>query len=289
MEKDIKICLLEGCGNPLKRNCKKYCSIECFALSLKGKPTWNKGKTLSEEHKRKDSEALKGRIITEEHRNKISEALKGKKKSEEHKKKLHIPKSEEYRKNSSVRMKEKYATGELVPSFKGKNHTEESIQLMREANRGRKASKVTRNKMSDSHKKLWENKDFVDKRMESMLAGKVNLKGYFYSLKNDKEIYYQSSFELEAFKILEDSSFVKKYGRCNFYIPYIFEGKNRRYMPDILVEYITGIKEIIEVKPTWATDLGINLNKFEAAKNYSISERTKFSIWSEKELFMENF
>ena len=178
--KKIKICLVEGCGNILKRNSKKYCSIECFALSLKGKPTWNKGKTLSEEHKRKDSEALKGRIITEEHRNKIAEALKGKKKSEEHKKKLRVPKSEEYKKNSSVRMKEKYATGELFPSFKGKNHTEEAKQKNREAHTGNKASIETKEKMSIKHKKQWEDLIFAKKMIES-----------FKILPNKAELYLQ--------------------------------------------------------------------------------------------------
>ncbi len=177
MEKITKICLLEGCGNILKRNSKKYCSIECFALSLKGKPTWNKGKTLSEEHKRKDSEALKGRIITEEHRNKISEALKGKKKSEEHRKKLQGPKSEEHVQKVSKALKEKYATGELFPSFKGKNHTEEAKQKNREAHLGKKANEATRNKMSDKHKELWENPIFAKKMVDSwkMLPNKAEL------------------------------------------------------------------------------------------------------------------
>lgn len=58
----------------------------------------NKGKHLSEEHKRKIGEALKGKSyksrgkhLSEEHKRKISEAMKGKKRgphSEEHKRKL---------------------------------------------------------------------------------------------------------------------------------------------------------------------------------------------------------
>ena len=42
----------------------------------KGKSAWNKGKSLSEEHKRKQSEAMKGRVFSEETRRKLSEATK---------------------------------------------------------------------------------------------------------------------------------------------------------------------------------------------------------------------
>ena len=41
----------------------------------------NKGKSHSEEAKRKMSEAKKGKIFSEEHKRKISEAAKGRKKS----------------------------------------------------------------------------------------------------------------------------------------------------------------------------------------------------------------
>ena len=47
----------------------------------KGKPfpqnTWSKGKTISEEQKRKMSEKLKGRHLTEEQKRRLSEANKG--------------------------------------------------------------------------------------------------------------------------------------------------------------------------------------------------------------------
>ena len=285
MKKVTKTCLIDSCDNILKRNSRSFCSVECFALSLKGKPTWNKGKTLSEEHKRKDSEALKGRIISEEHRNKISEALKGKKKSEEHKKKLRVPKSEEHVKNVSNALKGKYV-GENNP-FYGKKHTEEIKQKLRESNLGKKTSEETKQKSSNSHKELWKNKEFVDKMMKFMVDGGKHLKGYFYSFKNNKEIFYGSSYELEAYKILEDSAFVKSYDKCHFFIPYEFEGETKRYIPDILVEYISGIKEIIEVKPNALLTYKKNPFKFEALKNYGEINKLKTTIWTEKELFVE--
>ncbi len=40
---------------------------------------WNKGKTLTEEHKNKIKESMKNRIFTEEHRSRLSESGKGRK------------------------------------------------------------------------------------------------------------------------------------------------------------------------------------------------------------------
>ena len=48
----------------------------------------NKGKTLSEEHKQKISQAHKGKTFSEEHRKKLSQAMKGKAASDEHRQKL---------------------------------------------------------------------------------------------------------------------------------------------------------------------------------------------------------
>jgi hypothetical protein len=59
-----------------------------MSAAKKGKPTHNKGKTLSDETKKKIGIARKGRTHSEESKRKMSEANKGKTKSEEHKRKL---------------------------------------------------------------------------------------------------------------------------------------------------------------------------------------------------------
>ena len=53
-----------------------------------GKPTWNKGKRLSAEARKKMSEARKGKRFSESHKKKMSEAKKGKQHSEEARKKI---------------------------------------------------------------------------------------------------------------------------------------------------------------------------------------------------------
>ena len=57
-------------------------------LHRKGKPAWNKGVPMSNEQKKKLSDANKGKHHSEETRNKMREALKGKHPSEETRKKL---------------------------------------------------------------------------------------------------------------------------------------------------------------------------------------------------------
>ena len=127
----------------------------CYSCAKKGERNPWYGKQLSEEHKRKISEAHKGKILSEETKKKISEAVSGekhplygqkgdeapfygkthteetkKKMSESHKgdkhplfgKKL----SEEYKKKISVTLKEN-------PPFLGRHHTDESKEKLREA------------------------------------------------------------------------------------------------------------------------------------------------------------
>lgn len=78
---------------------------------------WAKGIKLSEEHKRKMSEARKGRVLSEEWRRKLSEARKGKSKTEEHKRKISI--------SQTLALKKNKKTEELV--FVDENGNEQTV------------------------------------------------------------------------------------------------------------------------------------------------------------------
>ena len=93
-----------------------------------------KGQKVSEETKRKISEALKGKTLSEEHKRKISEAHKGKTFSEEHKRKI-----------SEAQKGEKHY-------FYGKTHTEEHKRKISEAHKGKTLSEESKRKISEAHK-----------------------------------------------------------------------------------------------------------------------------------------
>ena len=124
-----------------------------ISIKLKGRTPHNKGKHLSEETKKKISEANKNRHLSEESRKKMFESNKGKHFSEETKQKMSNaqkgkPKSEETRKKLSESHKGLQA-GEKNPMFR-KHHSEESKKNMSESHKN--ISDETRKKMRDSHK-----------------------------------------------------------------------------------------------------------------------------------------
>ena len=97
---------------------------ELIFLTIKEHHEYRKGKSLSEEHKKKLSEAHKGKQFSEEHKNKIGEAHKGKKLSDETKKKLSKPKSDETKQKMSEaakNMSEEHRN-KLSETKKGKNN-----------------------------------------------------------------------------------------------------------------------------------------------------------------------
>lgn len=73
----------DGMTEEVKRKISQAC---------KGKTSWNKGKKMSDEYKKKLSEAHKGQIVSKEKRQKLRELFKGRKFSEETRNKISIAK-----------------------------------------------------------------------------------------------------------------------------------------------------------------------------------------------------
>lgn len=288
-----------------------------------------KWENLSEKAKKNILEARKRRILSGEIKKKISESNKGKVMSEEAKKKIaHGNKgkrrSEEFKKKMSESRKGK------IPSEETKKKISESSKGRLPWNTGKKTGKTNPNaseglkkwcrehkgEQSRRTKARWDGPNSEELRkqasermslrnIENILKnGGVNpyfmysKRGSFYSLKNQKGIKYDSSYEKKAFELLEEDENVLTFDRCNFYIPYIFETKNRKYVPDIFVTYRNGEKGVIEVKPKYLVSESSEVDKFkliktlyqenkekiQAGKDYCTKNSFLYLLWTESDL-----
>ncbi len=133
----------------------------------------------------------------------------------------------------------------------------------------------------DKAKRAREKLSLIRTQMIENGWGTVN---YFFSKKNNCNLFYRSSYELLAFQILESSIMVKSY-KINFpKIKYIFNNKEHRYIVDLFVEYTDGQKQMIEVKANWALKDPRTITKLEAGKRFAEQNGMKWDVWTEKDL-----
>jgi len=242
-----------------------------------------KGYKLTIEHKRKVSKALIGIKRSEITRQKMSEAKKGNKypcgckRTETTRKKMGEAKRGD--KNPAKRPEVRKRIGRSS-SLYVKNNPEKIAEM------AKKVSKtMTGRKLTDKHRE-----NMSKGRSKAIAEGKINpfshgLNGHFYSKKNKKKLWYRSSWELQAYKILEQLSKVIKYESEPFYIPYKFQGIERNYIPDILVTYDDNSQELIEVMREDLLEDEMRIVKLKAAKRYCDKNNINFSVWTEKFLF----
>lgn len=123
---------------------------------------------------------------------------------------------------------------------------------------------------------------------DKILAGKWCPKtlakhGWYFSPKTNKKHYYRSSFELAAYKILEQMSEVVSFETETLRIPYVAEDGNKHfYVPDILVTYQSGKRELIEVTAKW--ELEAKRFRLEAGRSWCSSNNTEFVVWTQNNL-----
>ena len=142
-------------------------------------------------------------------------------------------------------------------------------------------------------KELRENQSLC--RSEAIASKKYNphsnhKNGHFYSKLNNKKFWYRSSYELAAYKLLDDEdaqSIIKSWKVEPFRISY-FDGEiMRNHIPDILVEYKSGKKQLINVKPSPRIKEKSNIIKSNAAEKYCKDNNMTYSVWTEKELNLD--
>jgi len=133
----------------------------------------------------------------------------------------------------------------------------------------------------------------IDEHMQSYKNGFIN---------------YKSSLELKAFRFVDKNHNVKKFSVEPFPIKYLkpTDGKFHRYYIDLFIEFITGEKFLVEIKPKSQTTkpnppknksdksmhwhknalltFDINKAKWKAAKEFASHNGFKFIILTDKDM-----
>lgn len=146
---------------------------------------------------------------------------------------------------------------------------------------------IARIEGAKTYKKRYENNEYdfternkkISKTVSELYinGGQDWSRGKYTSTKVNKTYHYRSSWELMYMKELDNDSNVIKWDYEPFSIKYFDGEKQRRYVPDFIVE-TKDKKLLVEVKPISLQDYGINKLKKEAAiewcklNEYSYSE-----------------
>ena len=109
------------------------------------------------------------------------------------------------------------------------------------------------------------------------------------SPKCEKEMTYRSSYELRHFMNLDTNPKVNMYYSEVIEIPYKDStGKNRKYIPDIIVVYQDGTIEVHEIKPKeMLKDVNVQI-KAKACRKFlgeSLDQPVKYKFITEEDLF----
>lgn len=220
-----------------------------------------------------------GYIVSEETKIKISNSNKGKK---------HIL-SEEGRKSlqESLRSRKRIISKEtrekISSSLKGKKRNLSKISKQRLIH----FNKTRNRSQEESEKKSLEMINRINNGFQPLSHFK---KEKYFSDIFKEEFYCDSSWEKKFLILLEQkfiSNEINSISRCR--VPVIYhkdDGTRHRYLPDFVIEFKSGIKVVIEIKPAnlLKTNRVVYLKKIAAMKEFK-KQRIKYIILTENELF----
>jgi len=104
-----------------------------------------------------------------------------------------------------------------------------------------------------------------------------HIRGYFKSIKNKKNIYYGSSYELRCMFLLEEDKSVFSYerGEC-------FEDSKGKFRnPDLFVVYIDNSKLLLEIKPKSRLEEKDISEQISESRKYANKNNIEFKVWTE--------
>lgn len=163
---------------------------------------------------------------------------------------MHMPMS---RARAKTSIQEK-ATRSEWSHWLGKHHTEATKQhLSVLASDGRR--KGSGNGMFGRHHKETSKEAMSDSKTQLIIDGKFlpygtnNKKGWYESVKTGRKHFFKSSWEEAVMKHLDNSSTVPTWDYECVRIPYYYHDNKRWYVPDFIVAFADGHREMWEVKP----------------------------------------
>jgi len=218
---------------------------------------------------------------------KIAKSNTGKKRSKES-----IEKQVESMKNSE---KFKLAMENRKPPRQGTSTSLQARENMRKGAINREITPEFRESRRQGTLKSLLDPEVKRKRIEQIMeTAYSHKKGYMSISVSSKPIFYRSSYERDALLFLDSKSDVLNVVSEKIYIPYIDEfGKDRTYVPDLLVTLGNGKKVLIEIKPKDFVEFDSryqinNLSKFEAAQKWAEENDVVFCIWTEDILYNDS-
>ncbi len=109
-------------------------------------------------------------------------------------------------------------------------------------------------------------------------------RGAFHWRDSGVEIRYDSGLELMVLQMWSATRHITSVVRCPYAIGYEHNGA-RTYLPDFLVTYTCGMKEIVEVKAVWQLSVDQKTKaKILAGQQFAAANGLMFNVMTEKEL-----
>lgn len=261
-----------------------YCKRRRQELNLPERVSWLKGKTKNNcEALQKLSKKMKGRKITwcnkisETRKNRIKEGSiktwnKGLTKEADSRVKTYSIKGSITRNSEEFKTKRRKWLDEI-----GEQGRKQRWSTY--GNAGHKQSKESIRKNKESNSIRITNK---------IISGEIKQNGWakhgFYEFNNNGRQYYDSTYELDRMKWLDNNGYLFK--KNPFKIPYIFDGAEHNYIPDLLVvDYENSNVYVEEIKSSFTLNNDIEKNKvkFEAAKDYCQKLGIEFHVYNKNE------
>lgn len=143
--------------------------------------------------------------------------------------------------------KNKILREKFVKSRLGATNSKDHREKVSKSRKGMVVPYEVRDKISASMTELMRDPNEILKRISTNKVTRVK-HGWIKVSKCDEDIYYGSSWEKFLIELCESSDKVESIHRCEV-INYSFEGKSKRYLPDLLIKLANGNFILFEVKP----------------------------------------